>query len=492
MKLLNTIIQTLSLGCVLVLYSCDSFLEETSQDEIIPSTLEDLSATMYAEAYPYLINTDVYLNLLTDEIECNGLTDDGYVSQYQNGTAIFKYDPAMFDGAYSIPDDANSWKTYYEKIKGCNVVLDYLPQVTGSDVQKNAVKGQALFLRGFYYLRLALIYCDSYSADGVDPEQALGVPLVLSMDILDEFPVRASLKDTYAQIERDLTDAVELLKANYDAPSEHRISYLADEAMLSRLYLYMGRDEDWQKVIDFSDDVLAGRPMLTMLSSFESSFHSKGIYDLDVSSEPLWVYGVSSLHSRVYFPTDVYQTIIPYSVSGTLTGLYDANDLRRTSWFYPLNSEEASYSARSNKIGLSQYNYGDWGIRNAEVYLNRAEAYARLYKSDGNPEYCANALADLNYLRQSRYVPGTYEPVDFDHADQLIDFCLEERRRELSLENGLRWFDIKRLNLSVTHTYIDDAGAESTYTLKAGDPLYALPIPFDAIDRNYRLVQNPR
>ena len=70
---------------VLFLSSCSDFLEETSQDEIIPETLEDLAAVMYSEAYPYLFSGDVYLNLLTDNIESNGLTADNYLTNFENG-----------------------------------------------------------------------------------------------------------------------------------------------------------------------------------------------------------------------------------------------------------------------------------------------------------------------------------------------------------------------------------------------------------------------
>ncbi|WP_170154566.1 RagB/SusD family nutrient uptake outer membrane protein [Mangrovibacterium diazotrophicum] len=493
MKFLKPTIYTLGLLSMVFLTSCSSFLEETSQDELIPSSLEDLQSTMYAEAYPYNFSSDMFLNLLTDELVCQGLNNDYYVTQYSNGTAMFQFDKAMFDGDYAIPSDANSWKNYYEKIMGCNVVLDYLPFVSGSESEKNAVKGQAQFLRGFYYLRLAMIYCQLYNAEGVNPEQALGVPLVLTMDVTDDFPVRASLKDTYAQIESDLTESIALLRDNYDAPSAHRVSYLAAEAMLSRMYLYMGRDEDWQKVVDYSTDVLAEKPTLTYLSSFSAAFHNKGIYDLDVSEEPIWVYGVATTANNDYLPTQLqWGSVPPYTVSSELSTLYDANDLRLSSYFYSVNYNGVDYNLRPNKIGMYQSNYGDWGIRNAEVYLNRAEAYARLYKAGGSSDNLANALADLNYLRQTRYATGTYEDVDMNDADALLAFCLEERRRELCLENSLRWFDIKRLSLSVTHTYMDAAGVSSDYTLDSGDPLYALPIPYDAINRNYKLEQNPR
>ena len=118
----------------------------------------------------------------------------------------------MFDGGEVFPgDDVNSWKIYYEKIKGCNVIIDYVSEVSGTEQEKNALLGQAMLLRGYYHLKLAMIYCQAYNVSGVNPEVTLGVPLMLTMDLTDEFPERPSLKVLYNQIEKDLLEATLIL-----------------------------------------------------------------------------------------------------------------------------------------------------------------------------------------------------------------------------------------------------------------------------------------
>ena len=77
-------------------------------------------------------------------------------------------------------------------------------------------------------------------------------------------------------------------------------------------------------------------------------------------------------------------------------------------------------------------------------------------------------------------------------ADDLFSFYKDERRRELCLEENHRWCDIKRWGLSVTHQYVDAGGVTTEYTLSSGSPLYALPIPHTALERNNNLSQNPR
>jgi hypothetical protein len=130
----------------------------------------------------------------------------------------------------------------------------------------------------------------------------------------------------------------------------------------------------------------------------------------------------------------------------------------------------------------------------AEIYLNRAEALIRRYKVNGQSGDLSQALSDLNILRASRYDKRnvSYVPVAISDADSLFRFCQQERRRELCLEENHRWVDIKRWGLSITHNYIDASGTATKYTLASGSPVYALPIPYTAIDNNASLAQNPR
>lgn len=471
--------------------SCGNFFDESSQDEIKPSNIEDLKAVMYKEAYPYQMIVDPYLNLLTDETQCNGLLNDNYTSQHKSGQPIFCFEKNMFDATHIIADDTNSWKNYYEKIMGCNVVKDYLDKVSGTDKDKNGVLGQVLFLRAYYYLKLALIYCQPYSGKNINPDTALGLPLQLTMTVSDTNLKRTTLRETYAQIEKDLLESLSLLKENYNAESAFRVDEITANCLLSRLYLYMGRNEDMANVVKYADAAIDKGPALTNFDSFQSSYGNKGVYDLDVSSEVVWTYGNASYYCSTYFVTNAYTEQFPYTVSNSLVSLYDAtNDLRYRSYLRPnMWSSDMQYT---HKKGTANSTYGDNGIRMAEIYLNRAEALIREAKIDGDASKITKALSDLNTLRRSRYVSQTYTDINIIDADKLLDFCLQERQRELCWEEGFRWFDIKRLGLSVTHTYLDADENPTTFTLESNSLLYALPIPYDAIDRNKNLEQNPR
>jgi hypothetical protein len=413
----------------------------------------------------------------------------------------------MFDSTnqVDIPNLAgvNSWKIYYGKIKGCNVVLDYLDKVSGTDKEKNALKGQALFLRGFYYLKLMTLYAQPYNGTGIDVTTTPGVPLILSSEVTDVRKPRNSIAEVYAQIEKDLLEAAPLLKDNFVPINTFRAGYQAAYALLSRLYLYMGRDEDMDKVIANAGMVLAERPGLTFLTSYftgTGSFNLAGIYDQVLSQEVIWQYGSNPGKSVTFYTAanEAGSTMPVFNMSQELVNLYDKGtgasnmgDLRYVGWYWKTSGTAWPY--RSAKVSLNAQ-YGDKGIRVAELYLNRAEALVTRFKRTGNTADRDQALLDLNALRQSRYDTRNtpYATVTITDADALVTFCREERRRELALEEGLRWCDIKRWGLSVTHKLIDANGVTSTYTLVSGSKMYALPIPYTAMNRNDQLAQNPR
>ena len=121
-------------------------------------------------------------------------------------------------------------------------------------------------------------------------------------------------------------------------------------------------------------------------------------------------------------------------------------------------------------------------LRNAEAYLNMAEACAMMGTQDG----LANQY--LNALRRTRikdYVDQTYA------GEQLVNEIRNERRKELCFE-GHRWFDLRRYTVSDPYPYTKRifrryCSYETTspyannavydYVLEENDAAYTLDIP---------------
>ncbi|THU40152.1 RagB/SusD family nutrient uptake outer membrane protein [Niastella caeni] len=495
---------TLLFFTALSLGSCKKFLKESSPDEIRPTTTQDLYSLMIGSAYPYQTVADYYLDMLTDEIKCNGLPNATYASYLTNSVLLYTWNPAMFDrNEAGLLSDQDSWQIYYKLINGCNLIKDYVNKVTGTEKEKNAMLGQVLFLRAYYYFKLVNIYGQPYNGNGIDPTTAPGVPLILSSVVSDERKTRNTLAEVYAQIESDLLQAADLLKNNYAPDNAFRVSHYAAYALLSRLYLYRSAGDDLDKSIQYATEVINAKP-LTLLKSYFSAtnvFSTAGIYDVNASQEVIWVYGSNSTNIALYIPPVNFTNLTPpFSISDELSNLYDKGtgstdqgDLRFVSYFAKYINASVRYPLRSAKIGSTQV-YGDKGLRVAEMYLNRAEAAILRYKANNQAADFTQALTDLNALRLSRYDTRNvgYTPVNAPTVDSLWNFYQKERRRELCLEDGHRWFDIKRWATPITHTFIDANAQATTYTLGANSLIYALPIPYTATENNFKLAQNPR
>jgi hypothetical protein len=142
-------------------------------------------------------------------------------------------------------------------------------------------------------------------------------------------------------------------------------------------------------------------------------------------------------------------------------------------------------------------------FRLAEIYLNRAEAYAK--QAD-----VASAVADLNMLLENRLIVPEGESIDdylYDEASitsgEIVDLVLKERRIELAFE-GHRIFDLLRNGKDITRNYwgfhLDTyngvpSGSEPGIAapgvlFHSNDPELIYPIPSSEISTNKLCVPN--
>ena len=484
------------------LTGCSDFLEEKSQSEIRPSTVRDMEKILEGEAYftsddGYVLNrgTDIF----TDNIGCNVVIEEEYRKSKELERYRFIWDRNMFDEVTG-KQDISFWQGPYTRIKGCNVVLDYIDDMEGDNAKREHLRGEAYTLRGFYYLMLVNFFGMPYNYE--DPAKNPGVPLKLTSGVTDERLVRASVAACYEQIIRDLLKGVELMIANQEERSLKltRINYLAAYALLSRAYLYM---EDWDNAFKYADLVLQNKSDLLDLRLASTG----GVYNLTTPGEIIWVGCEKN--------TPVSSAKLPYTVSLDLSSLYvrDADGIvdirgdyhrvdglgatvapvflkRGRVWRTSVYEYWVHDVIKGNAAG-NAYEWYTGGIRTAEMYLNRAEASVRRYIKSENSEDAEAALKDLNDLRRSRFNEGYVDKklTDFANGQELLDFCLRERRRELCMEGNHRWFDLRRLGMpEINHVFLDDSnGHETIYTLYTRDARYALPIPEEVIRRNPQL-----
>lgn len=397
--------------------------------------------------------------------------------------------------------DLSPWQTPYTRIKGCNVILDYMDDMEGDEALRAHVLGEAYALRGFYYFYLVNFFGLPYNYG--NPEENPGVPLKLVSGVTDEHLQRNSVAECYNQIVEDLETGSRLMKEGREeaATMKTRMNYLAGYALLSRVFLYM---EDWDQVIAYADSVLQESNVLYDLKTTDGY----GVYSMTNSEEVLWAglcdwFTNANSHKYAFTPSDELMALYHEDVDNDVVDLRgdytNRSSVGRGLNIYFVYGTERVYDATGNTLlytdrfvsytdKCGDYDYDiSGGIRLSEVYLNRAEAYIRRYMQTNDVSDAERALADLNYLRQNRFAEGYVDKdlADFATPQDLLDFCLRERRRELVEEGNHRWFDLRRLGMhEIRHVYVSEEEQETEYILQEADSRFVLPIPEAVKQRN--------
>lgn len=482
---------------ILLFYGCSDFLKESSQDEIRPSTVSDMEQMLLGDGYiGKEYNFYDVTETFTDNMQSFGVAVNALQGEHNQFKWSYIWDKDMFTESGN-GHNKNVWQAPYEGILGCNLILDYVDDMYGDHRLRESIKGEALVLRSWYYLHLVNFFGIAYNQG--DPSKNLGVPLKLETAVTGEFFARNTVKEVYNQIEKDLLEGNRLLKEYDFKRNFYRVGHLAAKAMLSRVYLYM---EDWDKALAYADSVLQQQPALLNQSSLSwqvnSVFGRAGVYDPTTPDEIIW--------SRETAPPSFMLNTMampPFSISDDLSSSYEngtqaqwlnreIRDLRAWTYFFWQNFYFSAVPRSStwyqmHPLKNSNNRVAYQGIRTAEMYLNRAEAYIQKYISEGNEAHRIAALNDINTLRKNRYNDMyEYTEVNITNGQELLEFCIAERRRELVGETNHRWCDLRRYGMTISHTLVEDGSTVYSQDMSQ----YAMPIPEEIIRLNPYLVQN--
>lgn len=432
--------------------SCKKFLDEKQDRKlVVPSTLKDLQSLLddylrvnqYSSGMAEASSDDSYLPLAT------------YQSIPETERRLYTWQKTNVN-----PRFPNDWSYGWDNIYRANTVLQFLPSIPRTAQNQSEwdnVKGQALCLRGKNLMQMAHAWCLAY-----DPATAttdLGLPLRLDPDF-NQPSVRASLEDTYRQIESDLVEAIPLLAVT--PLHVMRFSKPAAYALVSRLYWSM---RQYEKAGPYADSCLA---LYNTLLDYNTLNASASYPVPKFNAEVIW-HCTSVLHETVY---------ASYArVDSNLYAMYAPDDLRKLVFFKPQTNNTFSF-----KGGYYASAAIFDGISTGEPFLIQAECRARAGDRNG-------ALASLNTLLAKRWKAGTFMPRTAPDAPAALALILTERRKELPFRN-LRWIDVKRLNKEGANISMKRIIGTEMYTLPANDPGFALPIPDEVIAIS-GMKQNP-
>ncbi|MDZ7898374.1 MAG: RagB/SusD family nutrient uptake outer membrane protein [Arcicella sp.] len=149
-----------------------------------------------------------------------------------------------------------NWTTSYIAINQLNLIIDALPEIKDlTQVRKDAVEGEASFLRALLYHNLLRAYSYDPGAEVAQYNRG-GVPLllkgVLSLSSVT-FPARASVADCYTQVIKDLDNAIAKIPKSSNNRAPIYATQGAAQALLSRVYLY---NRDYANAAKLATDAL--------------------------------------------------------------------------------------------------------------------------------------------------------------------------------------------------------------------------------------------
>lgn len=368
-------------------------------------------------------------------------------------------------------ENRNLWAQAYVTVNHANNLIADVPTIDEiPQAAKDRILGEAYFIRALAFFDLTRTFG---GVDGVYGE--LGVPLVTtpSREINENsFPSRASIADSYQQVQDDL-DMAESLLSGFNTPN--RVSEAAVKALQSRLGLYI---ENFAMAETYATEVIDNYNF-ELVEEFQSIFRdentAEAIFELaynttDGNDIRFWYFpssaggrGEISLHDEMVN----LATSRPNDSRGNLIGSYTNNNVVN---YYPTKYAK---SGGDDNIQV---------LRLAEMYLNRAEARVRKTPSD-----IPGALADLNEIRDRAGLADT-TGTGVDTEAEVLGAIELERGIEFIME-GHRWFNLTRTGQALNIlSGIDRTTGPAVSLTDAGRQVF--PIPSRDMDSNENLVQN--
>lgn len=453
-------------------------------DETVLETKETvrtvlMGAYSWTGHYYYLTISQISLDVMGNDV----MISDGSYGFSTYNWLMYAYNyiqyPRVVDGWWSAYSPY-MWQKAYQAIDQCNLLInnaDKLPP--GSE---DAV-AQAYGIRGYNFLKLYYLYCQSYSGAGPSG-QGLFIKLHPGSSDRNDVP-RSNLEESLKQIIDDFTYAYN----NCTQTDPYFINKRSAALLLARAYMEIGKYPEALQLVETLSS-FNGQDLMSK-EQYQSGFNT-------LNSEWLWGFNFTSETSNIYasipsfyhaadtkdktsvFGTPGYGTQTTYDylennavdwmtgystirIAESFKNLFGPNDYRALFPFY-INKKDGYFTAKyssKGSLGIADYPM----CRLSEAYLIAAECLIRAGNNRG--------LTILNTLQQKRN--GLLS------STMSVDEVWKERRREFYGE-GLALPDIKRLQKPLERTGQDQWS--DVKSLPANSPRMMFPIPKDELDFN--------
>lgn len=444
----------LFLALIALQFSCNNFLDVDPQakepSRTFFQTQDDAMKAvnaMYAKLHDW--NMIAFAPMA---VEC--MTSGDIDKGSSPGDAAFMDEFINFTVSSTTGPVNDYWTGKYQEINLCNQVLDSVPQIEMDEQLKARLLAEAKFIRAYSYFKLV---------------RAFGaVPLrlhTINPDNLSAYNIPRTSKDSvYMSIEKDLTEAANILPVQYDAANVGRITKGAALALHAKVALYL---EDWEQAYTLSKQVM-DLGIYHLFPNYEQMFriqnenNSGSVFEIQCGIVPGNTGASNSQYSQIRGPRGIPA---PYNGWGFgvpnqhLIDAYEEGDPRLDASilfagettpegdFIPSSATNPRYIQKtyipfSVRDQYAQYTYGAQQnirvIRYAEVLLINAEAANELGKTQ-------EALTNINKVRERARGGDQNVLPDITETgkDALRSKIWHERHVELALE-GDHFFDLVR------------------------------------------------
>lgn len=392
------------------------------------------------------------------------------------------------------------WANYYKGVARCNIMIVKLPAVSMDETKKSRFMAEVKTLRAYYYFDLVRMFKN--------------VPLILTPVVQSEISKIEQVKPelVYAQIEKDLNEAIPFLPTVL-APNElGRLTKGAATALLGKAYLYDNKKTEAATQLALVNGTPGGTSSFgyKLLSDFsqlwdkQHKFNSESILEINYSDKSNADWGnfetgddegnvaAQLMGMRDYSRTATGITaLLPDYINGwgfcvVTTDLANAlkTDPRFASTIFDAKAQQAAglmkYTDSYNETGYHFIKYApvNADIKAANPFLNFAIntyvirlADTYLLEAEALGGTGARAQALLDAVRARVGLPSV--PVS-------LTAIYNERRLELAGE-GHRWYDLVRTG---------QAAAKLAFKGFTANKNEAFPIPYSEFN-NTKMVQNP-
>jgi len=457
---------------------CKKYLEKNPDNRASltsPTQVSQLLATAYPQG-----NYMAFCESISDNV-----TDKG--AGVQDKTNI---DPYFFRDVTSKDQDSpeNYWDACYTAIAAANQALATI-QSSSDTTQYKAQKGEALLCRAYAHFMLVTFFSKVYNPGTASTD--MGIPYVTTPEnVVFKKYDRKTVAYVYQMIEQDLTQGLPLIDdSKYTVPSYH-FTKAAAHAFATRFYLFK---QDYANVVTHANAVFSAGNIISMLRPWNTTYLTYTPADMfanyEKATQPanLLLVETGSVWARNYYT-------VRYGLNSAIRDQILGDNVTGGDWAFRYQV----YTAGTNNYLIPKIN--EYFVRSSvnanigfpyvmvplftseEVLFNRAEA--NLYLNNLNA-----SIADLNTYASTRIIdPVTrkYDPVKhIITVNKLDSFYSTTNARGAALQavidfkraeyvqEGMRWFDMLRYDIAVTHTTTDG----QVLTLPGGSPQRVFQLP---------------